>query len=124
MGSPVAELLADRFSRSRSGLEPVLRGAAYPDHRGQHGVGELGFLRVSLDWPDVFIFPAAFALMADYHGVATRGKAMSLLSAGAHLGFGGRRRVAAYLAQHSDGGRHSMCWGCASVWPRSPAGSA
>jgi predicted MFS family arabinose efflux permease len=100
LGSPVAGILADRFSRSRLVVLSLFLWSCFILITGAStGVGELGFLRVGLGLAECIYFPAAFALMADYHGVATRGKAMSLLSAGAQFGVVVGGACAAFLAQ-------------------------
>ena len=101
LGSPIAGLLADRFSRSRLVVWSLFVWSGFILVTGaSNGVIQLGFLRVGLGLSECLYFPAAFALMADYHGAATRGKAMSLLSAGAQFGIVAGGACAAYLAQH------------------------
>jgi MFS family permease len=100
LGSPMAGILADRFSRSRLVVWSLFVWSCVIFVTGTSaGLGQLGFLRVALGLTECFYLPAAFALMADYHGVATRGKAMSLLSLGAQFGVVAGGAGAAFLAQ-------------------------
>jgi MFS transporter, Spinster family, sphingosine-1-phosphate transporter len=100
LGSPIAGTLADRFSRSRLVVWSLFLWSCFIFVTGTSvGLGQLGFLRVGLGLSECLFLPAAFALMGDYHGAATRGKAMSLLSLGAQCGVVAGGAGAAFLAQ-------------------------
>ena len=98
--SPFAGRLADLFSRSRLAvwslglwsLFTVLTGAA-------GGLFTLGLARVSLGLSESLYHPAAFALIGDHHGSATRGRAMSLLSGGFQFGIVIGGAAAGYMAE-------------------------
>lgn len=99
--SVVAGSVADRYSRSRiifwsltlwSGIT-FLTGCATT-------VPQLYFLRTGLGLAECFYMPAAAALLGDYHGTATRGRAMGFHLSGFQVGtlLGGM--VAGTLAEH------------------------
>jgi predicted MFS family arabinose efflux permease len=101
LGSPFAGVLADRVSRSRLivlslagwSMVTVLTGLAssYPI---------LLSLRVGLGLTECLFFPAAFALIAQYHATATRAKAMSVMTIGINCGMVLGGSAAGFLAQH------------------------
>ncbi|MCX6953438.1 MAG: MFS transporter [Verrucomicrobia bacterium] len=87
IGSPVAGVVADRWSRRKlviwslalwSGVT-ALMGAA-------NGFWTLVALRTALGLAECIYLPAATALLADHHGPATRGRAMSVHSVGLNFG--------------------------------------
>lgn len=101
LGSPVAGVLADRWSRPAlvvgslalwSGVT-ALMGAA-------HGFVALVLLRLGLGLAECLYLPAATALIADHHGPETRGRAMSLHSLGLNFGVVLGGACAGYLAEH------------------------
>jgi predicted MFS family arabinose efflux permease len=100
LASPVAGYLGDRFSRSRLivwslagwSLVTLLTGfAATP--------WQLLSMRVLLGVVEAAYLPAAFALVAEYHGAETRGTALGLLALGNSLGMVGGATLAGYLGQ-------------------------
>lgn len=101
LGSPLAGAMADRWSRRAlvvwslalwSGVT-ALMGAA-------HGFLSLVLLRLGLGLAECLYLPAATALIADHHGPATRGRAMSLHSLGLNFGVVLGGACAGYLAEH------------------------
>jgi MFS family permease len=101
LASPVAGMLADRWSRWKqvvwsltlwSGVT-ALMGAA-------HGFYSLLILRGALGLVESLYLPAATALLADHHGPATRGRAMSVHSVGLNFGVVLGGTFAGYLAEH------------------------
>ena len=101
LGSPIAGVLADRWSRRAlvvwslalwSGVT-ALMGAA-------NGFVALVILRLGLGLAECLYLPAATALIADHHGPETRGRAMSLHSLGLNFGVVIGGACAGYLAEH------------------------
>jgi predicted MFS family arabinose efflux permease len=101
LASPLAGNLADRFSRSAMvawslafwSVCTLLTGVA-------GGLAFLCLLRIGLGLGESIFSPAAFALVADHHGPATRGRAMSLLSLAFQAGIVAGAGGAGYLAEH------------------------
>jgi MFS transporter, Spinster family, sphingosine-1-phosphate transporter len=101
LGSPLAGVLADRWSRRAlvawslalwSGVT-ALMGAA-------NGFLALVLLRLGLGLAECLYLPAATALIADHHGPETRGRAMSIHSLGLNFGVVIGGACAGYLAEH------------------------
>lgn len=101
LGSPIAGVLADRWSRRTlvvwslalwSGVT-ALMGAA-------NGFLALVILRLGLGLAECLYLPAATALLADHHGPETRGRAMSIHSLGLNFGVVIGGACAGYLAEH------------------------
>lgn len=101
LGSPFAGAMADRWPRPRmvilslvlwSGIT-ALMGAA-------NGFVMLLTLRFMLGLAESLYLPAATALLADHHGPATRGKAMSIHSVGLNFGVVLGGAFAGYSADH------------------------
>ncbi len=101
LGSPIAGVLADRWSRRAlvvwslalwSGVT-ALMGAA-------NGFVALVLLRLGLGLAECLYLPAATALLADHHGPETRGRAMSIHSLGLNFGVVLGGACAGYLAEH------------------------
>lgn len=100
LGSVFAGSLADRWSRGRLvrlsllawSLVTLLTGLAqdFPTLLG---------LRVSLGFAECLFFPAAYALIAQYHS-ETRARAMSLIAVGINAGMVLGGSAAGWLAQH------------------------
>ena len=87
VGSPFAGWLADRFSRSRLVVGSLVAWSAVTALMGlANGFPLLLALRLGLGVAECLFLPAAVALIADYHGPATRGRAMSLLLLGINGG--------------------------------------
>lgn len=101
LSSPLAGIVADRFSRSALiawslalwSLVTALTGLA-------NGLTTLILLRLALGLSESFFLPSAIALLGDHHGTATRAKAMSVLSIGLSVGMIVGGTSAGYLAQH------------------------
>jgi MFS family permease len=101
LASPVGGFLGDRFSRSRLivwslagwSLITLLTGLAVTPW-------QLLAMRVALGVVEALYMPAAFALVAEYHGPETRGTALGLLALGNSVGMVGGGTLAGYLGQH------------------------
>lgn len=92
LGSPFAGWLADRTSRGRIVVGSLAAWSAVTAVIGlATGYPMLLALRIALGVAECLFLPAAIALVADYHGNATRGRALSLVSLGISGGmvFGG-----------------------------------
>lgn len=99
--SPLAGMLADRFSRTRL---VVLSLAAWSLIALVTGFAstlwQLILLRTALGAAESLYLPAATALLADYHGTQTRATAMSIHSVGLNMGLVGGGTLAGYLGDH------------------------
>lgn len=100
IGIAVSGFIADRVSRSRLIVVSltlwslVTLATAYVQNFTQ-----LMVIRVALGATECLYIPAALALIADYHGPETRGRAISSNLAGMSLGLIAGGTVAGYLAQ-------------------------
>jgi predicted MFS family arabinose efflux permease len=116
LGSPLAGLLADRFSRGRI---VVISLVAWSVVTALTGLADsfpllLG-LRFSLGIAECLFFPAAFALIAQHHGPVTRGRAMSLMSVGINCGMVLGGSLAGLLAQHYGWRSGFLVFGLAGI---------
>jgi len=101
IASPIAGAMADRLSRSRLivaslvawSLVTLLSGAA-------QSVEQLIATRALLGLAEAAYIPSAIALIADYHGSATRAKAIGLHTAGITAGLIAGGTGAGYLGEH------------------------
>lgn len=101
LASPFVGNLGDRFSRAKIvtysliawSLATIVTGFA-------HDFVSLLVYRTILGVAESFYLPAAVALLASYHGPATRGKAMGLHMMGLNVGLIGGGAAAGYMAQH------------------------
>jgi predicted MFS family arabinose efflux permease len=101
LGSPMAGLLADRFSRSRLivwsltgwSLATVLSGLVT-------ATWQLLAARVVLGIAECAYLPAAIALIADYHTPQTRGTGIGLHNAGLNFGLVMGGVAAGYIGEH------------------------
>ena len=101
LSSPVAGILADRWSRSRVvAVSLVLWSAVTAVTGAAEGFASLLILRGALGLAESLYLPAAFALMADWHGPATRARAMGLISIGVNAGMILGGSFAGYMAEH------------------------
>jgi predicted MFS family arabinose efflux permease len=64
------------------------------------GFASLLVLRGALGLAESLYLPAAFALMADWHGAGTRARAMSLISIGVNAGMIAGGSFAGFMAEH------------------------
>ncbi|MBY0505069.1 MAG: MFS transporter [Bryobacteraceae bacterium] len=101
LASPVGGYLGDRFARgplilaslaSWSLITLVTGLAVLPWH--------LLALRVALGIVEAAYLPAAFALVAAYHGPSTRGAALGIIALGNAAGLVGGGTLAGYLGEH------------------------
>lgn len=101
IASPFVGNLGDKFSRSKIvmysligwSIATVLTGLA-------HDFTTLLIFRIILGVAESFYLPAAVALLAEYHGPATRGKAMGLHMMGLNVGMIGGGSLAGLMAEH------------------------
>jgi predicted MFS family arabinose efflux permease len=97
---PVAGWLCDRVSRKRTILAALLfwslATAATAMARGYMG---LVLVRALGGLAEAFYFPAALSLIADYHGAATRSRAMSLHQSGVYVGSVAGGALAAWIGE-------------------------
>jgi predicted MFS family arabinose efflux permease len=98
LGSPLAGMAADRWPRGRVLLSSLLAWSAVMLLTGfASQYWQLVGTRILLGAAECFYLPAATALLADYHGTATRATAMGIHSAGLSLGLIGGGVAAGYL---------------------------
>lgn len=101
LGSPFAGVIADRWSRRRLVIISLVAWSAVTALTGlANSFPVLLSLRVALGLTECLFFPAAFALIAQYHGTVTRGRAMSLMSVGINCGMVVGGSAAGWLGQH------------------------
>ena len=101
LGSPLAGLLADRWSRTRViAVSLVLWSGVTAITGAADGFTSLLVLRGALGLAESLYLPAAFALMADWHGAGTRARAMSLISIGVNAGMIAGGSFAGFMAEH------------------------
>ena len=101
LGSPLAGLLADRWSRTRViAVSLVLWSGVTAVTGAADGFASLLVLRGALGLAESLYLPAAFALMADWHGAGTRARAMSLISIGVNAGMIAGGSFAGFMAEH------------------------
>ena len=87
LGSPVAGFIGDRFPRRKLVLGSLVVWSTITALTGAaSSFREVAVLRVALGFAECIYLPAAVALLAEQHGPATRGRAMSLAGIGAILG--------------------------------------
>lgn len=101
LASPLAGSLADRSSRSRVVVVSLIVWSGVTALLGfANGLSVLVMLRVALGLAECLFLPAAFALIAQYHDLSTRARAMSLISIGVNAGMVLGGSAAGYLAEH------------------------
>jgi len=99
--SPFSGFLGDRVRRGRLvlwslagwSLVTLLTGLATTQ-------GQLLGMRGALGLVEAMYLPAAMALVAEYHGPATRGTALALMTLGNYMGMAGGGSVAGYYGEH------------------------
>lgn len=100
IGSPVAGYLADRLSRSRMVLFSLIAWSTVMLLTGfVHSTGVLLLTRALLGFAECAYLPASIALIADHHGVDTRGTAMGFQIAGMNIGLVAGSAIAGYLGE-------------------------
>lgn len=101
LGSPLAGSLADRHSRRRFVLWSILAWSVVTVLMGMaQGFTTLLVLRFCLGAAECLFLPSAIALIAEYHGPATRARAMSFISIGVNTGLVLGGTFAGFLAEH------------------------
>ncbi|HRE82944.1 MAG TPA: MFS transporter, partial [Opitutaceae bacterium] len=99
--SPIAGVLADRWSRPRMVVISLFAWSAITAVTGLvTNYPALLSLRIGLGLAECLFFPAAFALIAQYHATDTRAKAMSVMTVGINCGMVLGGSAAGFLAQH------------------------
>lgn len=100
LGSPWAGVIADRWPRGRIVLLSLVGWSAVTLLTGlATSFSALLALRVGLGLFECLFFPAAFALIAQYHLPVSRAKAMSVMTIGINCGMVLGGSTAGYLAQ-------------------------
>ncbi len=116
LGSPLAGVLADRFSRGRIVVVSLVAWSAVTALTGlANSFPMLLGLRVGLGITECLFLPAAFALIAQHHGPVTRGRAMSLMSVGINCGMVLGGSLAGLLAQHFGWRSGFLVFGLAGI---------
>ena len=101
LGSPLAGSLADRHSRTKFVLWSILAWSVVTALMGAaRGFNTLLVLRFCLGVAECLFLPSAIALIAEYHGPATRARAMSFISIGVNAGLILGGTFAGFLAEH------------------------
>jgi len=101
LGSPWAGILADRWPRQRIVVISLVGWSVVTVLTGLvSSFPALMALRIGLGLSECLFFPAAFALIAQYHLTDTRAKAMSVMTVGINCGMVLGGSAAGYLAQH------------------------
>ena len=101
LASPVAGLLADRFSRSRLVVFSLLAWSLVTTLTAfSPSESFLLSARVLLGLSECLYLPAAIALIADYHSDSSRGSAMAIHIAGLNAGMIVGGSLGGYLGQH------------------------
>jgi predicted MFS family arabinose efflux permease len=101
LGSPLAGSLADRHSRTKFVVWSILAWSAVTALMGAaKGFNTLLVLRFCLGVAECLFLPSAIALIAEYHGPATRARAMSFISIGVNTGLVLGGTFAGFLAEH------------------------
>ena len=111
IGSLGAGVIADRLPRNRVilwslvawSLVTVLSGFA-------RTANELLATRVLLGLAECFYLPAAIALIADHHPVASRGRALSLHMSGLYVGLVGGGALSGYMGETFGGDSDFLYW--------------
>jgi predicted MFS family arabinose efflux permease len=99
--SPFAGALADRFSRTRLVIGSLAAWSAITLLVGlAHNFPVLLALRLGLGVAECIFLPAAIALIAEYHGVETRARALSFISIGVNCGLVLGASFAGFMGQH------------------------
>jgi len=99
--SPIAGVVADRFSRSRVIVASLLLWSVVTLATGlASGLSTLILLRICLGAAESLYLPAANALIADHHEPRTRGTAMGLHSVGLNFGVVLGGTFAGYVAEY------------------------
>jgi predicted MFS family arabinose efflux permease len=99
--SPLAGLLADRYSRSRIVVFSLSAWSVITIFTGfSRTAHELLLTRVLLGLAESAYLPAAIALISDHHGSETRATAMGLHTAGLNFGLVAGGTLAGFLGDH------------------------
>jgi MFS family permease len=111
---PLAGLVGDRISRKTLILGGLLFWSAVTLSTAFcQTYWQLVAVRAVEGLGESFYFPASMSLISDYHGPATRSKAMSLHQSGVYAGTVAGATLAGYLGQHYNwrASFHFLGWG-------------
>jgi len=98
---PFAGWLCDRLSRKRTILVALLFWSLATGATAvARSYGGLLLLRAAGGLGEAFYFPAALSLIADYHGSATRSRAMAVHQSGVYIGTMLGGSLAGWIGQH------------------------
>jgi predicted MFS family arabinose efflux permease len=98
--SPFAGSLADRHSRTKLVIWSLMAWSAVTALMGiANGFTMLLVLRFTLGIAECLFLPSAIALIAEYHGPATRARAMSFISIGVNVGLVFGSTFSGFLAE-------------------------
>ncbi len=101
LGSPVAGSLGDRVARTKLVVGSLVAWSAVTALMGAAtGYPMLLALRLALGLTECLFLPSAIALIASYHGPATRARAMSFIQIGANAGMVIGGSTAGFFADH------------------------
>lgn len=101
LSSPFSGFLGDRVSRGRLVLWSLAGWSLVTLLTGFVATQwQLLGMRGALGLVEAIYLPAAMALVAEYHGAETRGKAMALMGLGNYVGMVGGGTVGGYLGGH------------------------
>ncbi len=101
LGSPLAGSLADRCSKPRLVIGSLVAWSAVTALMGLvGGFTHLLVLRFALGVAECLFLPAAVAMIAEYDGAATRGRAMSFITIGINCGMVLGGGFTGYMAEH------------------------
>ena len=99
LGSPLAGVLADRYSRSRIIVLSLASWSLVCGITGfLHTLPQLLTSRVLLGLTECLYLPAATALLAEHHDTSTRGTSMAIHSVGLNMGLVAGGTLAGFLA--------------------------
>jgi MFS family permease len=97
---PLAGVVADRFPRKTLILAGLIFWSAVTLLTAlARGYGELVLFRALEGFGEAFYFPASMALISDYHGPATRSRAMSIHQSSVYAGTVAGGGVAGYMGE-------------------------
>lgn len=101
IGSPIAGYIGDRYSRRKLVLGSLVAWSCVTIASGfATGFNQLALLRIALGFAECVYVPVAIALLAEEHGPASRGRAMSLHGVGMSLGVVVGGTLAGVLAEN------------------------
>lgn len=98
--SPLAGYVGDRFNRKTVIVASLLIWSSVTCLTGlARSATQLFLLRAAMGLSEAAYFPAALAMISDYHGKGTRSRAVAIHGTGVNLGVLGGGALAAYLGE-------------------------